>query len=129
MGRKTHTHTHTQEKNSSVNERWYIMIIMKPLPSFALLCIIIIIFVCFVTVLVKLHKSSWEGKLINVMELKPYVSKLHSFGFYKQLSAFPEQGERERGGKKKAQLILQKKKCFYLYKSLEMLIISVFSEP
>lgn len=86
-----------------------------------------IIFVCFVTVLVKLHKSSWEGKLINVMKLKPYVSKLHSFGFYKQLSAFPEQGEREEG--KKAQLKLQKKKCFYLYKSLEMLIISVFSEP
>lgn len=37
--------------------------------------------------------------------------------------------EREREEEKKAQLKLQKKKCFYLYKSLEMLIISVFSEP
>lgn len=75
-----------------------------------MLCIIIIIFVCFVTVLVKLHKSSWEGKLINVMKLKPYVSKLHSFGFYKQLSAFPEQGERER--RKKSTAEIAEKKVF-----------------
>lgn len=46
------------------------------------------------------------------MELKPYVSKLHSFGFYKQLSAFPEQGERERGGKKKSTAEIAEKKVF-----------------